>query len=190
MIGSQYSEDINPTLDDLLLSIDVNGTSKSTHTVKLSTIAQLINNINRPVGSLFFHTTPDDPATILGFGTWVRYAKGQAIAGVADTGTFSTANTVIGSETKTLSINEMPAHSHGVNDPGHSHGTTRDPVVTSPSGTQRTYLGGGSGQQLAWSTGGLIGGSGTGIWLSNNGGGQGFSIVQPTIPVYIWKRTA
>lgn len=187
---SEYSEDTNPTLDDVFAQVDMSGTSKTTHVVKISTVARLIGDQLHPVGSLFFHTTSDDPNTVLGFGTWVRYGKGSVIASVADTGTFSTPNSVVGSETHTMTIGEMPAHSHSVYDPGHSHSFARDLVVTSGSGTQRTYLGGGVGQQLAWSQIGSTNGSGTGIGIYNTGGGAGFSVVQPTIPVYVWKRTA
>ena len=150
----------------------------------------MIGSAQRPVGSLFFHTTADDPATLLGFGTWVRYAKGAAIVSVADTGTFAVPNITIGAETHTLTTAEMPSHAHSVYDPGHGHGTTRDPIVTSGSGTSRAYLGGGSGQQFAWSTGALIAGSGTGIGIYANGGGAAHNNVQPSVPVYIWKRTA
>ena len=92
---------------------------------------------------------------------------------------FNTIGKVGGSKDVTLGVDHMPNHPHGVYDPGHNHGTTRDPVVTSAGGTQRTYLGGGSGQQLAWSQGALIAGNGTGIGIYGAGGGQPHSVLQP-----------
>lgn len=86
-----------------------------------------------------------------------------------------------------IGIND-PGHAHGVSDPGHNHGLYQDLVSTSGGGNQRTYLGGGSGQQLKWSasniapSGSNIGiyGSGTGITISNSGANVPHNNVQPT----------
>lgn len=80
-------------------------------------------------------------------------------------------------------------HSHGVYDPGHNHGTYQDLVSTSGSGSQRTYLGGGSGQQLKWSvpniapsgTGIAIYGSQANLTVGSGGSNVPHNIVQPTM---------
>lgn len=81
-----------------------------------------------------------------------------------------------GSDTIFLTLNELPGHTHGVNDPSHNHGTTRDPVVTTNVGNNRVAVGG-TGQQIAWSQGNLIGGNFTGVNTAATGGGQPFSIL-------------
>ena len=104
-----------------------------------------------------------------------------------------------GQEAHTLILTEIPSHNHnfndpghnhGVYDPGHSHGFPRDVVVTWNQNNQRTYLGGGSGQQLTWSQMGSTNGSGTGIGIYGNttgitiqpsGGDQPHNVVQPTM---------
>jgi len=42
-----------------------------------------------------------------------------------------------GIDTVTLTVDQLPAHSHGVNDPGHSHGVN-DPGHAHPNGTDGT----------------------------------------------------
>lgn len=37
---------------------------------------------NYPVGTLFITLSPDDPADLLGFGTWTRIAKGRTLIGL------------------------------------------------------------------------------------------------------------
>jgi len=57
--------------------------------------------------------------------------RGRVAGGIGD-GVGLTARTmgnVVGSETHTLTVGEMPTHNHGVTDPGHTHGIT-DPGHT------------------------------------------------------------
>jgi hypothetical protein len=189
-IFSTYSEDISLTGDDTILTSSLDGVTKTTHTIKLSTLARFVADAQHPVGSLFFHTTSDDPSTVLGFGTWVRYGKGTVIASVGDTGTFATPNVAVGSETHTMTVDELVPHAHGVYDPGHSH-QLRGRNATYPSGAGSAS----DGNDVEWTAGienrsGGVLGSGTGIGIYNTGGGSAFSVVQPTTPVYVWKRTA
>lgn len=87
-----------------------------------------------------------------------------------------------GAATVTLSVGQLPAHSHGVSDPGHAHGVS-DPGhnhgVNDP-GHSHSYQvnstsGGSSGYQYSNSgpTGMRTGASGTGIYLNASGTGIG-----------------
>lgn len=105
---------------------------------------------------------------------------------VGTTGNFNALGKKAGVASQTMTAAQMPVHSHSVSDPGHSHNTTRDPVVTSGGGNSR--LVGGSGQQTAWSQGGLIAAAGTGIWINNNGGGQAQNNLQPSVARYELMR--
>lgn len=115
-------------------------------------------------------------------------ARGRVIAGQDDMGGTSadrltglsggidgdTLGAVGGSQSHTLSTTEIPAHSHGVTDPGHAHQQRRD-----------DNLGGGGGGTPDANYGnleyGLTSSSTTGISIQNTGGGGAHNNVQPTL---------
>lgn len=91
-------------------------------------------NLFYPVGS--YYETSDanfNPNTSWG-GTWVQDTKGQVMVSKSDTGTFNTVGNNIGSETKTLVTDNLPAHNHGLNSHTHtydkSNGTSGSTTLT------------------------------------------------------------
>ena len=81
-----------------------------------------------------------------------------------------------GAETHTLSIAQMPAHSHGVDDPGHSH--LQDAGAIPPGGpyTGRSTYGDGTnlGQIPTY-------GAVTGVSIQNTGGGGAHNNMPPAV---------
>ena len=70
-----------------------------------------------PVGAYYISSEPTSPATLFG-GTWVRVENRMIIAA----GSSYTAGSTGGSATKTLSVANMPAHSHSCSSAGnHTH---------------------------------------------------------------------
>jgi hypothetical protein len=129
--------------------------------------AATINALVYPVGSIYMNANvATNPATLLGFGTWEAYAEGRVPVGKASSGTFNTLNATGGAETHTLSIAEMPAHTHSSHDSNH----TRTPDST--DSTSDEY-----GEYHSANTG-------------STGGGNAHNNLQPYIVVYMWKRTA
>ena len=126
-----------------------------------------------PVGSLYFNATSNaNPSTLLGFGTWERIAQGKTLIGVNPNDTdFDTAGKTGGSKTHTMTIKEMPSHSH-------------KQVVTN------VLESGGTSGRADYKADGNIGRFDQGVNTDSAGGGQAFSIMQPYITVYIWERTA
>lgn len=73
-----------------------------------------------PVGSVYISFNSADPSTLFG-GTWQRLKDTFLLA----SGDAYAANTTGGSATKTIAVNNMPAHNHTVNASGnHSHTAT------------------------------------------------------------------
>jgi hypothetical protein len=70
-----------------------------------------------PVGAYYISSEPTSPATLFG-GTWVRVENRMILA----SGSSYTAGSTGGSATKTLSIENMPTHSHSCSSTGnHTH---------------------------------------------------------------------
>jgi len=143
-----------------------------------------------PVGSVYINASDNtNPGTLFGFGTWTSLGAGRVLVGVDSTQTeFNAIGKTGGEKTHALTSGENGQHSHGVNDPSHSHGLAGDPVYTSPSGNSRAENGG-SGQQFRWSAGGVQN-STTGISIQSSGSGTPHNNLQPYLTVYMWQRTA
>lgn len=111
-----------------------------------------------PVGSIFISVDSTNPATTLGYGTWVAFGAGRTLVGF-DSGDalFDTVEETGGAKTHTLSDNELPVHSFN---------TVGAPGVSSS----------------AWQT--VAGNTKESIV----GGGASFDIMNPFITVYMWKR--
>jgi microcystin-dependent protein len=161
----------------------------------------------RPVGSVYLSVVPTNPAILFGYGTWVQIAQGRALVGQNPSDPdWDTAEETRGSKTHTLTVNEMPshthtqnAHNHGVSDPGHSHSIRfysdghNDPlggnrsIVTDyrdPTGYHSTA----SKMWMTSSTTGISIGNRTAT-NQNTGGGAAHNNIQPSFVLYAWKRT-
>jgi len=139
-----------------------------------------------PVGSIYTATVSTNPNTLFGFGTWTAFSTGRMLIGNGSNGTntFVAGNTG-GATTTTLSVANLPAHTHAntLSDSGHVHTMTGGLVGT--SGSQQ-YVGGNA--TSAGSTDAAF----TGITLTNApvGSGTAATTISPYIVVYMWQRTA
>ena len=118
-----------------------------------------------PVGSVYINASVStNPATLLGFGTWTAFGAGRVLVGLNSGDTdFDTAEETGGAKTHTLTVNEMPAHTHSVPNSG--------------------------SQNNSFDSGTTVGNDVTGT-SGSTGGGQAHNNLQPYIVVYMWKRTA
>lgn len=137
-----------------------------------------------PVGSVFISVVSTNPATLLGYGTWSAFAAGRMLVGI-DSGDsdFDTVEETGGAKTHTLTTGEIPAHSHAINDPGHTH--SADVFATDANGANFDRSAGGGAAGTA-----TINSATTGITVDNAGGGAAHNNLPPYVVVYIWKRTA
>lgn len=134
-----------------------------------------------PVGSIYFSTNDVNPSTLFG-GVWERFANGRAIVGVDASQTeFNTVKKEGGSKTHSLTINEMPSHTHSQSP--HSHSLT----ITKTSAGGNSYNGYLNAQ---YSGNGSYTYNTANATASNNntGGNAAHNNLQPYITCYIWTR--
>lgn len=98
---------------------------------------------------------------------------------------FDTLGKTGGAKSVTLNTNQIPPHSHGVNDPGHTHPNVRD-IAQTYGGNQRLQINGG-GQAFTFG-GNPMGAAGTGIYLSNTGGGGSHENLVPYLSQIVAVR--
>ena len=121
-----------------------------------------------PVGSIYINAgVATNPGTLLGFGTWSAFGTGRTIIGVDSSDTdFDAVRETGGAKTHTLTVAEIPSHTHTI-------------TVYNESGSPDGYVGGDSSSESI------------GTPASNaTGGGGAHTIVQPYITAYMWRRTA
>lgn len=132
-------------------------------------------NLIYPIGSIYMSVNGVNPSTIFG-GTWASWGSGRVPVGVDTSQTeFNTVGKTGGAKTHTLTVDEMPSHTH----------TSIDRMLLWDAGKTGMFgTVGTSGTQYVQSSG--WGGS----VVNNTGGGQAHNNLQPYICVYMWKRTA
>jgi poly-gamma-glutamate capsule biosynthesis protein CapA/YwtB (metallophosphatase superfamily) len=120
-----------------------------------------------PVGSIYIAVVSTNPATLLGFGTWSAFATGKTLVGI-DTGQteFDTVEETGGAKTHTLTIDEMPSHTHQTWIAG-GGSTAHDTAGYAYDANARPY-----------------------VYTTPSGNDQPHNNLQPYITVYMWKRTA
>ena len=150
-----------------------------TDTTQIATTAFVNNSIDAipvvdlsvlyPVGSVYINAAVStNPATLLGFGTWTAFGAGRVLVGLdAGQTEFDTLGETGGAKTHTLTINEIPSHTHT----SPLRGNGQDEINAIPSASDNAN---------------------PGLTMTTNatGGGQAHNNLQPYIVVYMWKRTA
>jgi hypothetical protein len=126
-------------------------------------------NLFYPVGAIYQSTNNTNPSTLMG-GTWERFGNGRVLVGVDEADSdFNTSNKTGGEKKHTLTIAEIPSHSHGQ-------------VVTANNG--------GPAIRRDYDSDGSAGIYSQGVQTEATGGGQAHNNLQPYITVYMWRRTA
>jgi len=122
-----------------------------------------------PVGSIYINAAVStNPGTLLGFGTWAAFGAGRVIVGLnASDSDFDTAQETGGAKTHTLSVSEIPSHTHTSS----LRGNGEDELQSIPSASDNTD------PSLTMTT-------------NATGGGGAHNNLQPYIVAYMWRRTA
>jgi hypothetical protein len=153
-----------------------------------SQITAVMSALN-PVGTIREFNVSTDPATLLGFGTWAPFGTGRVTVAIdAGQTEFDTNGKTGGSKTHTLSIDEMPIHTHTQNP--HTHSRSNQYSISG-------FRTGTGGQGFRADSSLLYTGSNNYDTIDNatatnqNAGGNGaHNNLQPYIVVYRWVRTA
>jgi len=124
-----------------------------------------------PIGHVLIDTVGVNPATWLGYGTWQELGAGRVLVGQDAAQTeFDTLGKTGGAKKHTLTLAEMPSHSHGV------------------------LYGNGAGANWALAPAGVYPGNANAVNYSvatnSQGAGGAHNNLQPYIVVKFWKRTA
>lgn len=94
--------------------------------------------------------------------------------------TSRSAGTLLGTETHTMTVNQMPTHSHGVTDPTHTHNVTNTVVTNGLNTLTDSDSTGAPEINLAATQTTTSTSSATGITINTAGNSQAFNIMQPT----------
>ena len=125
--------------------------------------------INFPIGYIYMSTSSTNPSVYFG-GTWERIAKGKTLVGVDENDNDFNASSKTGGEKEhTLTVDEMPSHSHNM-------GAVRQWVGASGN----AYWLQDSNERYAKES----------QQTSDVGGGQPHNNMQPYFTCYIWEKTA
>ena len=157
---------------------DITGARNLTITGALSAGSGLITLADvYPVGSIYINAAvATNPATLLGFGTWVAFGAGRVMVGIDASQTeFDTLEETGGAKTHTLTTSELPSHNHaytgqhtGDNSNGLHHHSSSTKIAVGDDTSERTVS----------------------RTVDSTGSGSAHNNLQPYIVVYMWKRTA
>jgi len=145
--------------------------TSGTNTTQVATTAFVQAQYAYPVGAIFTTTVAyaNSAAVVAAIGgtTWTAFGAGKVLVGVDASDTdFDTVEETGGAKTHTLTISEMPAHTHSYD----RQNTSTDNI---------------SIHDITRTTGGNSGST-----TGSTGGGTAHNNLQPYITVYMWKRTA
>lgn len=152
---------------------DISGKANISHTHSSNDITNLFDAIY-PVGAIYMSVNNTSPSTLFG-GTWQQLTDTFLYASTTADDDVTTAPSGQGEATHTLTINEMPSHSHRVMDWTiivSTNGNTGNKTM----GSGKVYHPAKDDRDVRYSYGA--------------GGGAAHNNMPPYMKVYMWKRTA
>ena len=123
-----------------------------------------INNIFDtiyPTGSIYMSTASADPSTLFPNTSWTVFGEGKVLVGYDEDDSDFSAGATGGSKTHTLTVDEIPSHSHELLGGGFNETTGAEPGDNTDTNLGQT---------------------------GTTGGGQAHNNLQPYVTVYMWTR--
>lgn len=131
-------------------------------------------NLVYPIGSIYMSVNPTNPSELFPRTAWMEWGQGRVPVGVDPSqAEFNAAEKIGGSKTVTLTVDQMPRHTHNVPKP-EWYGVTSE--LDTGFGLLRTKNPNKDGSD--------------GFVSASAGGGKAHSNLQPYITCYMWVRTA
>lgn len=156
-----------------------------------------------PVGSIYTNaTSTENPATLLGFGTWEEIGAGRVLVGQSTSDTLfdslgetgGSKDAIVVEHSHTGSTGAAGSHSHSINDPGHSHYVPSGAQASSSIRYETSGAAFWNGQWTNPSTTGIsingVGDHTHSVTVGNTGSSGANANLQPYLVVKMWKRTA
>lgn len=163
-------------LKDIQESINTNTNSINSIQTQVNGILELIY----PKGAIYISTVATNLSVLFGFGVWEQIEDVFLLGA----GSAYTAGSTGGESTHTLTVQEMPVHSHTVNAHSHAIGLDNDTTVGTYGWSLHVSANGNSvtGAQKTVT-------SGTSSPNTNTiGGSVAHNNMPPYLAVYVWKR--
>ena len=135
-------------------------------------LSSALLNLVYPVGTIYTSTVSTSPATLFG-GTWSQITNRFLYA------TAGPSKQTGGEETHTLTLDEIPAHTH-----------TGQAMIDAVFTFDYQNVPASSGQTGGYKAVKAVQSDGADISVASNGGGQSHNNMPPYMTVYAWERTA
>lgn len=148
---------LNTTVNNHTSSIAGINNSITSHAESIASLAKSISALQNatvaalPVGSVYISMSGDNPATSLGYGTWVKTCLGRLPIGIGDGSAngginmpLIPAGSLVGNLKKTLTIANIPSHTHSYTGPVgtfNSGGSQSSPPTQAASGNTNKQTG-------------------------------------------------
>jgi hypothetical protein len=129
-----------------------------------------------PTGSIYMSTASADPSTLFPNTTWAVFGEGKVLVGYDQNDSDFSAGNTGGSKTHTLTVDEMPEHTHKEHMVAERNDMYVDSSLTTTVSSTRECD--------------VDGTSTTGTTTFSTGGSQAHNNLQPYVTVYMWTRTA
>lgn len=150
--------------------------------VRMSDLRKVISSLQSfPIGSVFITVSNISPATSLGYGTWDKFSQGTVLVGQSDNANdpnwVRTAGSTFGENTHAITKGELPKVAVQLNATGYHR------WIGNRDGVERKIL------NNEYYDGIDKDNSKNPMYTYPLGDGTPMNIVQPSVVVYMWKRT-
>ena len=179
---------LNPSGLNSVVPIAKGGTNASTTAGAAANLVVEIGKLLFPIGSIYTNSANNtNPATLLGFGTWVAFGAGRVMVGLNGADALFDTLEETGGSKDAITVAHTHTATSTVTDPGHVHNVT----YAAASNTSQAFP---SNLSVSAFTNINTSSATTGISVSTSVSSTGASgtnaNIQPYITVAMWKRTA